>query len=57
MEQEDEDAIKILLDTRDEDLTDWEFHFLEDISGHDHLTEKQQQKLDEIWERHMDLNR
>ena len=50
---ENEEAIQVLLMTKEDKLSDWEVQFLEDIGNKETLTAKQQNKLDQIWERVM----
>ena len=52
-DDENDDAISILLGR--EDLTEWENTFLENIQDKDSLTPTQQEKLDEIWARKMEM--
>jgi hypothetical protein len=48
---ENDDAILILLQKHDGDLTEWEIDFLESIHESGPLSSKQQAKLNSIWER------
>ena len=50
---ENEEAIQIRLMTKEDKLSEWEIQFLEDIGDKESLTDGQQNKLDQIWDRVM----
>lgn len=54
MNADNDEAIEVLLKKHDENLSEWEITFLEDIYEAETLTPKQQSKLDEIWKRVME---
>ena len=53
MTADDLAAINVLLFEHEDDLSEWEGDFLFSISEREHLTEKQREKLNQIWERVM----
>lgn len=51
LEDEDADAVRILLAKYADRLTDRESQFLEDLANQDWITEPQKEWLDRIWAR------
>lgn len=49
--EENLEAIEILLAMHEEDLSDWEVQFFESIANQEWISEKQQEILDRIWDR------
>lgn len=51
LNDENQEAINILLAKYEENLSDWEIQFLETIQENEWISEKQQEILNKIWER------
>ena len=47
------DEMIVILISKEDKLTEWEYDFLTDIEERDFLTDKQRSKLHDIWERVM----
>lgn len=52
MTRDDEDAIEVLLSKQDQ-LTEWELEFLENIQDLPSITPNQRRSLDKIWNKVM----